>query len=503
MAGVGNIVIKIGAETADAVRGINQVSDALGDQMTKGQKATSALKKAAAPAAIAFGAASTAIISFTKAAAEDADAQASLERSLKATTGATDAQVKASEDYITKLSRATGVTDDEMRPALEKLAAATHSTKKGQEQLARAVDIAAASHTDLATASAAVVKADQGRLGALNKLVPGIDAATIKSKDGAKALDEASKLTAGAATDAAKTYGGQMKVMSNQIGEAEESIGAAFLPVLKNLMPVLQKVTDMISGNTTAFSFLLGAVAAVAGAILAANIAIKAYEAAAGIAKVATAIWTAAQWLLNAALDANPIGLIVLAIVGAAGLVFALKKAYDSSKTFHDAVDDLFDLIKKGIDAYLTPYKAAWGAIKTAFDTVKDAIEAGIATKALDALKGVFDALIEPLRTIARIFGRIAGVTFDALIDGIKTLIGWIDKIHIPKIPDWVPGIGGKAAPGAFVVPGARGFGIAAPLSATGGSLTINVFGALDAEGTARQVRRLLTAHDRRQGRIA
>ena len=82
--------------------------------------------------------------------------------------------------------------------------------------------------------------ADQGRLGALNKLIPGIDAATIKSKDSTKALEEAAALTNGAAADAAKTYGGQMKVMSNQIGEAEESIGAAFLPILNKLIPVLK-----------------------------------------------------------------------------------------------------------------------------------------------------------------------------------------------------------------------------------------------------------------------
>jgi hypothetical protein len=50
------------------------VNAALGDQMTKGQKASAGLKKAAVPAAAAFGVASAAIIDFTKAAVEDADA---------------------------------------------------------------------------------------------------------------------------------------------------------------------------------------------------------------------------------------------------------------------------------------------------------------------------------------------------------------------------------------------------------------------------------------------
>jgi len=502
VAGLGNITIKIGAETADAVRGIGQVNKALGDQMTAGQKASSALKKAAIPAAAAFGVATTAIVGWTKAAAGDADAQDALARSLKQTTGATDAQVKASEDYISKLSAATGVTDDEMRPALEKMAAATHDAKTGQKQLALAVDIAQASHTDLATATKAVTAADKGRLGALAKLVPGIDNATIKSKDSAAALDEAAKLTAGAATDAAKTYGGQMKVMSNQIGEAEESIGAAFLPVLDKLLPVLKKVTDFVSENTTAFTFLIAAVAGVAGVILAANAALKVYQAATILVKTATTVWTGVQWLLNAALNANPIGLIVLAIVGAAGLVVAIKLAYDHCETFRVIVGKLWDAIKTGITLYLKPLALTFDAVRWAFEKVKAAIESPFALTALGAIADTLKPLLDVLTSILRTLRRIAEVTFDALIGGIKTLLGWLEKIHIPKVPDWVPGIGGRIAMPAIAGPSAR-LGVGPVAAGSSGGLTINVFGALDAEGTARQVQRLLRAHERRQGRLA
>ena len=47
MAGPGNILIKIGADTADAVRGLGQVDKALGDTMTRGEKAHAGLTKAA------------------------------------------------------------------------------------------------------------------------------------------------------------------------------------------------------------------------------------------------------------------------------------------------------------------------------------------------------------------------------------------------------------------------------------------------------------------------
>lgn len=54
---------------------------------------------------------------------------------------------------------------------------------------------------------------------------------------------------------------------------------------------------------------------------------------------VATKVWAAAQWLLNAALSANPIGLVVLAIVA---LVAGLVIAYQKSETFRAIVDAAF-----------------------------------------------------------------------------------------------------------------------------------------------------------------
>ena len=501
--GVSNVVINIAAQTAGAVRDINQVNKALGDQASTGSKASAALKKAAVPAAAAFTLASGAILSFTKAAAEDADSQAKLAHSLQNTTGATQAQIAASEDYISKLSQATGVTDDEMRPALAKLAAATGSATKGQKQLGLAVDIAAQSGVDLATATKAVQQADQGRLGALNKLVPGIDAATIKSKDSTAALAEASKLTEGAATDAAKTYGGQMKVMSTQIGEAEESIGGAFLPVLQELMPWLQRGTNLISAHTRAFSYLLGAVAAVSGTILVANGVMKAYAAAQTIVKVATAAWTAVQWLLNAALNANPIGLVVLAIVGAVGLVYALKKAYDNCEAFRKICNQVWDVLKTGLTIALLPLIVQFKALQTAVGLVKDLLATPWVQKGIAGLYVALEPVVGLAKALAGALERVAAVTFDALVDSLKALVSWLGKLKFPSAPSWLkklPGSPFMVAPAGLGASTRGSFGGA---SATSSGLTINVFGALDAEGTARQIRRLLDAHDRRQGRIA
>jgi tape measure domain-containing protein len=62
-----------------------------------------------------------------------------------------------------------------------------------------------------------------------------------------------------------------------------------------------------------------------------------------------TKAWTWAQWLLNFAMDANPIGAVVLAV---AGLVAAFVFAYKKVKWFRDLVDGLWDDLK-GLFAWM------------------------------------------------------------------------------------------------------------------------------------------------------
>ena len=58
-------------------------------------------------------------------------------------------------------------------------------------------------------------------------------------------------------------------------------------------------------------------------------------------------IATAAQWLLNIAMNANPIGLIVVAITAA---IAAFTLLYKHNKKFKKFVDDLVKDAKKAFD---------------------------------------------------------------------------------------------------------------------------------------------------------
>jgi phage-related protein len=62
------------------------------------------------------------------------------------------------------------------------------------------------------------------------------------------------------------------------------------------------------------------------------------------VASAATKVWAGVQWLLNVAMDANPIGLVVIAI---AALVAGIVIAWKNSKTFRDIVTGAFKAVSK------------------------------------------------------------------------------------------------------------------------------------------------------------
>lgn len=506
VSGVGNILIRIGAETASAVRDIGNVDKALGETMTTSQKATAGLKKAAVPAAIAFAAIGAAAIDCTKAALDDAAAQDKLAGVLHRVAGATDAQVKGTEDYITKLELSTGVMDDELRPAMSKLATATGDVTEAQKALGIATDISAQTGKSMESVSTALAKAYSGNTGALKKLNLGLDDATLKGGDMSKIMDEISQKTGGAAKEAASTAAGSFKVWGAQVQELKESLGSALIPVIQAFMPLLQGATAFVADHTKAVEVLVGIIATLAGGILVANAALKAYEAIQTVVKVATAAWTAAQWLLNAALDANPIGLIIIAIAAlAAGIVIAYKK----SETFRDIVHAALALVMDAVHALGSAFDALLGAASSAWNWIADhwklgALALGPLGVAIVLIATHFDELKD---AAARAFGAVLTAlnsVVDAItgaIGAVKDLIDWLGKIHVPSIH--IPNPFSASLAGVPTV-GLRASGAGGAVGATVGSAagtTINVFGAVDPEGTARAIQRVLRAHDRRQGR--
>jgi len=203
-------------------------------------------------------------------------------------------------------------------------------------------------------------------------------------------------------------------------------------------------------------------------------------------ANAATKIWAASTWVLNAALNANPLGLIIGLVVG---LIAVIVLIATKTTFFQDTWERIWPVIKIGIDA-----------IKTAFGYVSDAVSdvitwvGKITGTALDSFKKPIDKIKE---------------AFDHVSDAVSDLIDWVGKIKMPKVltdiidnikkidiwPFSVPGTGGE--PGT--APGVSSLAATTTATRGGTGVTINVNGALDPVGVARQIRTILRADDRRR----
>lgn len=414
---------------------------------TTGQKAHFLLKKAAIPAGIAVAAVGAAAIDAAKAAAEDAAAADKLAGQLKRTAGASDEATKAAEGFITKLSMQVGVADDELRPALGKLATATGDVTKAQDLLGIALDVSAQTGKPLDAVTTGLSKAYGGNLGALKKLIPGFDEGIIKSKDFTAAQAELSRLTGGAAQESANTAAGQFKKLSITFQETKEAVGAALMPIIQAFLPVLQRLAQFAQDNSTVFV----ALAAIAGGV---GIAILAVNAAMKIAAATSAIWTAAQWLLNAALEANPLGIIITVL---AAVAIAIYTAYQRSETFRGIVEALgnaisgaFGWIRDNVGPIL---QAFWDKARSAFGWIRD--HAG---PILTVFKGLLIAAFAP------IFGAITAM--QKLLD----LLGSWNK-------------GPRGVPNLRQGGGTGGVTITGPQGATGGIVNRPTFALIGESG--------------------
>ncbi len=127
-----------------------------------------------------------------------------------------------------------------MRPSLAKLAAVTGSVSSAQSLLATALDVSAFAGVDLSTATTAVTRALQGNFRGLQKLVPGITATAIKSKDLAAVFNEVNKATQGSAAARANTLEFRLAILRIRYSEILETLGYKLLPVIEKFATVIQ-----------------------------------------------------------------------------------------------------------------------------------------------------------------------------------------------------------------------------------------------------------------------
>jgi len=487
-----------------------------------------------------------ALFKMSQMAAEDEQAAAKLANTLRNTAGATDGQIASTEKWITAQGKALGVTDDELRPALARLATATGDVAKAQDLASLAMNVSAGTGKSLESVSTALMKAQNGNLSGLQRL-------GVQTKNAAGETLTLEQVTAqladtykGAAATAADTVAGRQQRLKVAMSELGEQIGTAVLPAMQKLTDIGIQMAGWVSKHTTLVGSLVAVLGGLMAALWATSVAMRAVATATKAWAAVTKVAAAVQWALNAALAANPIGLVIAAI---AALVVGLVIAYKKSETFRNIVNGAFRAVAGAARAAFGWIKSAavavWNWLAANWKKIAivltgpigiavaviirywDRIKAGAAT-IIDRIRSVGstvrDALVSAFgyakdKVVAYMNMMLAPIQW--VIDKVHDLISAISSIHMPSIhmPD-IPGLAsgttyhkgglaivGEQGPelvdlprGSRVTPHGESMGRMRAMSSGSGGVTIIVNGALDPDAVARQIQTILLRRKRTTG---
>lgn len=165
----------------------------------------------------------------------------------------------------------------------------------------------------------------------------------------------------------------QSQIAQAKFDDAKTKLGTGLLPVMTKLYGIAAKVGNWFGEHTGVVQVMAGVIAGLALAVLAVNGAMTAWST---LTKIATAL----QWLWDAALDANPIGILVVVI---AAVIAAVVLMYQKFGWFRDFI--------KGVGAFFgTVFDGLKGAIGWVVDKIKWLIDKGGAV--VGWVKNVFSA---------------------------------------------------------------------------------------------------------------
>ena len=407
-------VLKIVADVTEATKGISEVetkTSSMKDKMLGIGKG------------VAAGLAATAVIDFGKdvinAAADADDANDVMQAAFGETS-------KSFDDFAKNAADSMGLSETAYKNMAAKTGSLLQSVginnadaAKSTETLTqRAADMAAIWGTDVPTAMEAINKGLVGSTKGLTAFGVKISANEIDARAMAKGwVDASGKVTdagkamaaqeiimektanvAGAYADNSKDLGSQQDMLKAKFANLQAGLGAGLLPVITKLMQVFQPILDFIGKNID----VLGPLAIGIGAV------------------------TAAMWLFNAAMAANPISLVVIAI---AALVAGILILWNNVDWFRNGI------------------LAMWDAIKAAFSWVADnwptilAIITGpvgiavlLITKNWDTIKDTFNTMVDTIKRIAGTVYEILSAPFRTAYDAIKLVIDKVPGIFTAAV---------------------------------------------------------------------
>lgn len=204
-----------------------------------------------------------------------------------------------------------------------------------------------------------------------------------------------------------------------------------------------QRHTAALSANTAAMlantATTTAGTAATVGATAAENVglltrlrmgtATVAHAIAQGAATAATTVATGAQWLLNAALSANPIGIVIVAV---AALVGGLIYFFTQTEAGQKILERFFGWLKTTIADIRSDWDTLGTDLSAVWDRIKDAAARGVQfviEKFLDMVGKVVQGAADAFSWVPGLGPKLedAAAKFDAFRASVNTAIGGIN----------------------------------------------------------------------------
>jgi hypothetical protein len=432
----------------------------------------------------------------TGAAAQAAGAQmGDYAKDLATSSKATKEQIATAEEFYSRMGFTSAITKD-ATAAVAGLANQGISTTRATKVLSQALAAPATAMTKLRTIGVGLTQSQQDAINAL--------AASGKTQQAqALLMDDISAKTKGATEAYSTSMPGALKKTEESLDDLKESVGSAFLPLISSVFSKLSAGVASIvnSPGLKAFIAWLKAnpalVAILAGAVVGLGVGFKlvgaAMEAWSTITKVAAGV----QAVFNAVMDANPIALVVIAIVlliAATVLIIThwqqvisfLGTAWawisSTATTVFGAVVGFFvstwAAITTGVTtawgAILAFFAGLWGDAQTAFlaivngavylfdnwtllgvivshwgqilaffgglwGSASGAFQA-VVSGAVGVFEGLGPAVIDTLSGAGSWLYNAGVNVVQGLLNGVKSLAGTVGKFFLNLLPGWIVG---------------------------------------------------------------
>ncbi|WP_153030671.1 hypothetical protein [Amycolatopsis sp. YIM 10] len=249
-------------------------------------------------------------------------------------------------------------------------------------------------------------------------------------------------------------------------GTLAGQVAAVLVPAIQILGPILQGLAAFFAANMAWIGPLAIAIGGIALAIQAVTLAVNLW-------KAAVAAYTVVQWLLNAAMSANPIGLVIAAIVAIIAIIALVISNLDFFRGIWDAVwkwcsdliTSIVDWIVQKWEQFKLGFQIIVAAVKQAWDNVVNGIKNVVGT-VVDWIVDKWNGFSSTIKNVFSGIGSFIGGVWDGIKSGFKNAIngvigfanGAIGAINtvtgavgipaIPKIPMLAKGgtaIGGRS----------------------------------------------------------